>query len=294
MSVNTEPFSSIRLRDGRTLAYLDVGQQAAPTVIHCHGSGSSRLEALLLADAANDLGVRLIAIDRPGIGRSDPHSYPSILDWADDVTQLADILGLQKFAVQGLSNGGPYALACAARMPDRVTACGLISSVSPAEVVMKVGPRWTRLIWWFARRYPKAFRLYLARAVPDKTQTVEAMETRIRRMTSWMSKSDRVVLQNPAVRSCLARSFAEHARQGGAGGRYEAEVGMRPWGFSLDTPWRARMFLWHGERDRIMAVAQARAVSQLITNCVSTFYPDEGHFSLVVNHAREILTALSS
>ena len=67
----------------------------------------------MLEDAANRLGLRVIALDRPGIGYSDPRTGDRLLDWPADVAEVADQLGIERFAVQGMSAGGPYALACA-------------------------------------------------------------------------------------------------------------------------------------------------------------------------------------
>ncbi|MGH7123729.1 MAG: alpha/beta fold hydrolase, partial [Stellaceae bacterium] len=149
--------ASIHLSDGRRLGYLEVGEPKGPVVIHCHGGGSSRLEALFLAEAAAELGVRLIGIDRPGIGRSDPHAYPSLIHWASDVAEVADRLSVDCFAIQGMSKGGPYALACAYALPDRVRACGLISTVPPTDALRRKGPKWLRFIWWLGGHWPGAF-----------------------------------------------------------------------------------------------------------------------------------------
>jgi pimeloyl-ACP methyl ester carboxylesterase len=115
-----ERASLIAMRDGRNLAYLEVGSAVGSPVFHFHGHGSSRLEALGLADAAEKAGVRLIAFDRPGIGLSDPKLGDRLLDWPLDIAEAADHLGIQRFAVKGMSAGGPYALACAHVLPDRV------------------------------------------------------------------------------------------------------------------------------------------------------------------------------
>src|SRR6476661_8334701 len=123
----SEPYALLRLLDGRTLSYLQVGVPTGPAVFHFHGHGSSRLEALMLEGAALRLGLRVIALDRPGIGRSDQRIGDRLLDWPSDVAAAADQLGINKFAVQGMSAGGPYALACAHLIAARLTACSLVS-----------------------------------------------------------------------------------------------------------------------------------------------------------------------
>jgi pimeloyl-ACP methyl ester carboxylesterase len=98
----SEPVSLLTLRDGRKLAYLDVGPKDGAAVFHFHGHGSSRLEALALADAAAKAKLRVIALDRPGIGYSDPKAGDRLLDWPSDVAEAADQLGIARFAVQGM------------------------------------------------------------------------------------------------------------------------------------------------------------------------------------------------
>jgi pimeloyl-ACP methyl ester carboxylesterase len=285
-----EPFSTIRLRDGRILAHLEVGKKDGPVVIHCHGSGSSRLEAWLMADAANEVGIRLIALDRPGVGRPDPHRYLNVAGWTDDVAELADQLGLEEFAVQGMSNAGPYALACAYKFPHTLRACGLISTASPREVVRKAGPAWMRFVWWIGQQYPRAFRSYVGWMIPDTP--LRETDKRLRRMIRWMSKPDRRALEDSSLRAFLVRTLSEQPHTGAIGGRYEAEVGMCPWGFALDAVRIERLLLWHGELDRLIAADQARALAAALPHCTATSFPDEGHLSVIANRAREILALL--
>ena len=112
-----EPCLTLTLKDGRKLSYLDLGVAGAPVVFHFHGHGSSRIESLMLEEAAKQLGVRVIGLDRPGIGYSDPQAGDRLRNWPHDVAEVADILGIDTFAVQGMSAGGPYALACATSIP---------------------------------------------------------------------------------------------------------------------------------------------------------------------------------
>jgi pimeloyl-ACP methyl ester carboxylesterase len=79
--------ATIQLGDGRRLQALEVGKSNGAPIFHCHGNGSSRLEVLTVAAAAERLGVRLISLDRLGIGRSDPKPGYRLLDWPDDVVE---------------------------------------------------------------------------------------------------------------------------------------------------------------------------------------------------------------
>ena len=104
----------VATRDGRTLAYLEVGDPQGPLVLHNHGGPSSRLEARLLADAASKNWLRLVCVDRPGMGQSSPQRTRTYDGWADDLVTIADALGHHEFGVTGWSEGGPWALAAAA------------------------------------------------------------------------------------------------------------------------------------------------------------------------------------
>src|SRR4051794_21573686 len=125
--------TTIRLGDGRVLGYAEYGDPTGRPVMLCHGFGDSRLtrnpdDALTAA-----LGVRLIILDGPGIGLSDFKPARSILDVVDDIVLLADELDLGRFALFGWSGGGPHALACAYRFPDRVTTVGVACGFAPMD-----------------------------------------------------------------------------------------------------------------------------------------------------------------
>jgi pimeloyl-ACP methyl ester carboxylesterase len=282
----------MRTRDGRSIGVLEVGRPAGVPVFHFHGSGSSRLEALLVADAAEKAGVRLIALDRPGIGQSDPCRRNRLLDWPEKVVEVADALKIPRFAVVGMSAGGPYALACAAGIPDRLTACGLICAVAPPELILRAGPAWMRLLWASARRFPTAFGAFLRAAVPDQPQSVAAAEKWIRWWTRWMAPADRTVLRDHGTCAGLARAFAESTRQGAEAARREAISEVQCWGFAIENISFENIFLWHGEQDRLTPAAASRLFADALPHCRATFYPHDGHFSTALVHAQEIFAAL--
>jgi len=100
--------------DARTITYLEVGDPDGPLVLHNHGGPGSRLEANLFDSAAKKHGLRLVGVDRPGMGGSDPQEGRTFESWADDLQSLADQFEADQFAVTGWSEGGPWALAAAA------------------------------------------------------------------------------------------------------------------------------------------------------------------------------------
>ena len=108
------PTQTVATQDGRNLTYLEVGDPHGPLVIHNHGGPSSRFEARLFANSASKNRLRLICVDRPGIGQSSPQKARTYSGWADDLITIADALGYHEFGVTGWSEGGPWALAAAA------------------------------------------------------------------------------------------------------------------------------------------------------------------------------------
>ncbi|MGD0121645.1 MAG: alpha/beta hydrolase [Candidatus Limnocylindrales bacterium] len=124
----------VRLEDGRLARVYDTGRQDAsdaPTLLWHHGSPQTGapLEPLLAAAAARRM--RLLSYGRPSYGGSSPHPGRTVASAAADVAQIADAIGVARFAVMGASGGGPHALACAALLPDRVTAAVCLAGLAP-------------------------------------------------------------------------------------------------------------------------------------------------------------------
>lgn len=118
-------FSTVALRDGRTLEYADLGAAAGRPVLFFHGTPATAGQAAVVAPVAQAAGVRLVALSRPGYGASTP-APPGLTSTAGDGVELADALGLDGFVTMGTSGGGPYALAVAALAPDRVTGVAVL------------------------------------------------------------------------------------------------------------------------------------------------------------------------
>lgn len=283
---------TVRLRDGRSMGIASVGRDDGFPIIHCHGSGSSRLEVELFAAQASQAGVRLIGLDRPGVGRSDPKPGYRLLDWPDDVAEVADHLGIERFAAEGLSAGGPYALACAAKIPQRLTTCGLISTIAPPDLMRKTGTGLMRAMWRIAPHIPRLLLLY-ARLVQRLTGSDAAStEKYLARYAARLGEADQQLLSNPEIRGPIAQVMAESFRQGAEGNLEVVVTETRPWGFQVEQMAFERVFLWHGEQDRIAPVAPVRLLAQRLPHCTATFYPDEGHFSTMAHHAQEIFHLL--
>jgi pimeloyl-ACP methyl ester carboxylesterase len=265
------------LEDGRRLGFAEYGDPTGPVLLYFHGHPGSRLEARFLADAAAHAGVRLIGVDRPGLGLSDYQPKRHLSDWADDVAQLITHLRLQSVALIGYSAGGPYALACAYHLPDRVTACAIVSSADQVGPLIRMLARWIPwLVLHITRRW--------------FADTVRARRSLQRFVRRWPEPDQRAFAQ-AGVPDVLADSLADAFRQGVKGAAYDGSLLGRPWNIPLHKITRP-VQVWHGERDTQVPVAAARALAGQLPHGTTEFCADDGHISTIVNHADAIVTML--
>jgi len=160
---------SILLADGRTLCFARYGAAGGRPVIYLHGAGSSRIEGEIYDQEARAASVQIIATDRPGCGGSSPAPGRTFPGYAQDLRELADRLGIARFVVAGMSNGGAYAMAAAACLPDRVSTAIPINASTPLHdpVARRATPLGARLsyalirhggalVLWSVKRQAKA------------------------------------------------------------------------------------------------------------------------------------------
>ena len=282
----------MRLQDGRTLACLELGDPAGSPVLYFHGYPGSRLEARVAAVAAGRLGLRLLALDRPGFGQSTFQSRRTIGGWASDVGALADQLALERFSVVGVSGGGPYALACAAMLSHRLARIALVCPLAPLDVAGgKAGMlAQDRLMLGLAARAAPLARGVVHMLVRWMRADVERY---LRFMMAGMVSPDRELFADPDYRALVLASTAEALRQGGRGAARELTLIARPWDFRLQDV-RMPVSLWQGLADQILPATMARRLAAALPVCNARFLPGEGHLSLVVRHIGEVLAELRS
>jgi pimeloyl-ACP methyl ester carboxylesterase len=280
----------VTLRDGRRLGFADIGARDGSPVFFFHGLGTTRVVCPQDDDLAVELGARLIAVDRPGIGISDPHPGRRLLDWPQDVAQLADSLEIERFSVLGWSGGGPYAAACGYLLPDRVRTVGLVSAPAPltGAPLPDYLRRFDRTAVRAAGTIPWMIRLALWQwGRPQRRDPVRFFEESV----AAMIEADRQALAEPQLRSRMIANSAELYRHGGRGMYDEALVLARRWGFDPHDL-RVPVHIWHGELDDSVPPSMARYMAQAIPGSRATFYADEGHH-LLYRHWPEILAALT-
>jgi pimeloyl-ACP methyl ester carboxylesterase len=280
----------IKLKDGRMLGYAEYGAAEGKPVFYFHGDPDSRLTAQFFQEPATRLNVRIIAVDRPGIGISDFQAGRQMLDWPDDVIELADALQLNSFSVMGVSGGGPYVAACAFRIPQRLTTAAIVSGMGTLDMPRTIVSmsQSARRSLWLAGRAPWLFRLVL-KIFPRNLHR----DPDVSFIKSTLPEPDRMTWERPGVTRVFRESMLEAFRRGTRGVARDYAILARPWGFQLQDI-SMEVYLWHGESDKDVPPAMARYVASAIPNCHAEFLPEEGHFSLLGNHIEEILTVLTS
>lgn len=279
MSDEPAPTHTLTTADGRILAWAEYGDPAGPPLFLFHGTPGSRFDR---DPWARPLAARLIVPDRPGYGRSSPQPGRRITDWPADVAAIADHLGIERFAVAGISGGGPYSLACAALLPERVTRAGVICGVA-------------QLDWDGANDGMLESNIALNEAARDQPEVLLAMgdgmaaaiQADVDGFLAQMRdlpEPDLLVMAEPEVRAAMRASLLEATRQGGAAFADDEILFAHPWGFdpaTITVPVR----LWQGALDRNVPVGHAHHLAEMIPGAQLTILPDEAHVSLAFRHA---------
>jgi len=287
------PNQQIRLQDGRRLGFAEYGDPRGRPILYFHGWPSSRLEARAMRQVIAEMGLRVIAPDRPGYGLSDFKPERAIGDWTDDVLALADHLNLPGFTVLGVSGGGPYAIACGAKLPQRLTRVLLVCSMGPTntpEATKGMVPL-NRSLLAFAQHVP-----WIAQRVAGfclRTLWGTGDQVIPEQIEACLPERDQQTLSDPELRRLLTESSREGLRLGVEGAAWDGFLFSRPWGFDLQRI-QVPVHLWHGEKDVVVPASMGHFLAKNIPGCVARFYPEDGHFSLPFSRIREILEILGT
>lgn len=285
---------SIELSDGRTLGYVLLGDPDGSPVFFFHGTPGSRLILAEDDPFVQVPGVRWIVPERPGYGISDPEPARTLLDWPDDVAQLADHLGLERFVISGVSGGGPHALVCAHHLGDRVTRALIFCSPSPADFDGATrGMAFGNRLGIFLGRHAPGIARWLIRS--NAAAFAKNPGAVVDAMARQMAAPDRALMKTALVRDAVLRDFAEAYRQGSAGHEVDGTLALtsRDWGFSLRQI-SVPVLLWHGEEDTLVTLAMAKQLEHEIPDCTARFVPGAAHLltdePAVIEEVRGILS----
>ena len=277
----------LRRDDGRDLAWEAWGDPAGVPTYFFHGFPSSGALAGVADVPARNAGLCLIAPDRPGFGHSSPAPGRRILDWPTDVEALADHLGHSRFGVIGVSCGGPYALACALRLPDRVRRVALVAGMGPMNVpaLRKTQLPFLKLLFGLARRAPW---LAAPLLLPDRILARLNPAGVVRMLAGLLAEPDRALLaRDPEVALRFGASMAGAYHQGMGAALQEAALIAGPRGFDLRDI-AVPVFLHQPLQDRHVPPAMAEHMAARLPHANLRRYADEGHLSVLVNRFAEV------
>lgn len=281
----------IILPDRRRLSYAEFGDPDGLPVLYFHGAPSSRFEPLLVGDAEwSRLGLRVIAPDRPGMGRSDFQSQRGFSQWPPDVVALADALGLGRFAVLGNSGGGGYTAVCAVRIPERLTAAVIVSGGWRMDLpeARQGMPLPNRLAMTCARRAPWLLGLMLkamaATTGGDRNQELASMKKRV-------PAADYAAFAEPGRIEALGQLLRESLVQGPRGPVWDMGMYVREFDFRPGEN-RFPITLFHGEQDANAPIALARRMAAELPHARLITSVGDAHLSMLCNHSAAIAQAL--
>ena len=282
---------TVLLPDKRTLGFAEFGPPNGKPIFWFHGTPGARRqippEARL---AAEKRGVRLIGVDRPGVGDSTAHLYPSLLGWAHDMRCVADRLGVGRFGLIGLSGGGPYVLACAHALPERVVGGAILGGVAPTrgpeapgggvvgvaaqlEPLLRhlrepLGVMLTLLVWVLRPAASPVFNLFM-RVSPE---------------------GDRAVFARPEMKAMFLDDLLQGSRWGLRAPVYDLVLFARPWGFRLRDI-RVPIRFWHGDADHMVPLAHGQHQAKLVRDAMLCIRHGESHLGSLAA-AEDILDAI--
>ncbi len=279
---------------GKHLAWSEFGDPSGHPVFYHHGWPSSRLQAALAHSLAKERGLRLIAMDRPGMGRSTFEPRRRLDSWPALMESFADHLGIGRFSQLGVSGGAPYVLACAARMPDRLTGSAVLAGAVPLAEITG-GPHGLHPLYQLLipfRKLPAALFSPLFRAASLATRMNPARFPLSLLMRSLPPEDRHLLTDSPELWNVIARSFREGVRQGGRGVMADADIYFQPLPFDIQSI-RHPVRYWHGGNDRNIPLSAVREFTARIPGARLETDDSLGHFSLAWHMAPAALDHLA-
>jgi pimeloyl-ACP methyl ester carboxylesterase len=275
----------------RRLGFAQFGPAEGRPFLWMHGTPGARRQIPEAARVATEeLGVRIVGIDRPGVGWSTPHRYSSLLDFVTDLVRVCDHLGIGRFGMIGLSGGGPYVLASCYALPDRVTVGGVLGGIAPArgEDAPPGG-----LVGWLAPIGPLAtlYRVPLSLGLTAFVWAIRPMVSQAYELYARTApEGDQRVFAQPEVKAMLLDDILTGSRRGMAAPILDFLLFARQWGFSVrDVTVPVRW--WHGDADAIVPLAHGQHMVSLMRDAELYIRPGESHLG-GFGFAEEVLVTL--
>ena len=277
----------LQLSDGKILCYAEYGDPKGAPVFLFHGNPGVRLSWGLYPESPFLQNIRIIAPDRPGYGRTE-FKKNALENWPNDVTELADHLGISKFHLFAPSGGGPYALACAWKIPERLISIGLFGSVGPytKESVLGVNKP-LKILWSLANQ------LFFLVKFQNKVMAKKAGKDPFKLFTTIrdleLSGYDKQIASKKHIENIFIKVFPESYLQNGIGSAYDVTI-PKKWNIPLNQI-RSKVILWQAEED-FLTGNMTKYIAEKLTSSELIILPKAGHL-WIMEHVKEVLEKLT-
>lgn len=270
---------ALQLANGRQLGVAEFGSPEGTPVLWFHGTPGARRQVPFAArEYALANGLRIIGIERPGIGLSTPHLYPNVAAWGTDMEEFADRLALDHFGLIGLSGGGPYVLATAHQMPQRVTAGAVFGGVAPTHGAEAPAGGLTAL----AVPAEKALSFLKKPLGSMLSRTVLALhpfaDPIFDALVKYVPGHETQMLGRPELRAMFLDDLLLGSKTGMRATLNDVILFARPWGFALEDI-RTPIHFWQGTIDPLVPVSHTQAMAGQIPGAAYSLCEDEGHLA---------------
>lgn len=272
--------------DSQTVSFAEFGLHHNFPIFYFHGFPGSHMEGKLLGfeQLASGFSCRFICIDRPGFGMSEYQTERKLLDWPELVETVAEELHLEKYAVMGLSGGGPYALTMAYANPDRLVATAVVSGMPPFNFLSTSND--------LAMSLPKLKDQFRKpAALLFRAGVNHAPMWLVRSVMKVLPEPDRKLFRDDRKLEGLLETYRSGLRQGVRGYLHEARIYRQPWGFDPENI-KSAVQLWHGTADKNVHLRSVQQLINKLPHCSAHIISGEGHFSVVVNYLPEIIKSI--
>jgi pimeloyl-ACP methyl ester carboxylesterase len=268
---------TVAVRDDRRLSFAEYGSRRGPAIVWMHGTpGARRQIPLEIREYADRQGVRIIGLDRPGIGSSTPYLYPDILDWTRDLELVLDTLAIDTVRLIGLSGGGPYALAAGAALPERVHGVGVLGGVAPTQGEDAAEGGIIQLAVSLAPLLVMA-RVPLGVALTQGIRLVRPLAgPALDLYAAVQPPGDKNLLSRPEFKAMFLDDLLNGSRFQTSAPINDLILFTRPWGFDLADV-RVPVRWWHGDDDHIVPFRHGQHVVDRLPDATMSVIDGESH-----------------
>ncbi|MBB6629895.1 alpha/beta hydrolase [Nocardioides sp. KIGAM211] len=282
---------TVAVRGNRRLSFAEYGAPRGPAIVWMHGTPGARRQIPFEARAhAERHGLRIIGIDRPGIGSSTPYLYPNVLDWTADLEILLDTLGVDTARLIGLSGGGPYVLAAGAALADRVHGVGVLGGVAPTRGDDAAAGGIIQLAVHLAPLLVVA-RVPLGVALTQAIRLVRPLAgPGLDLYAAVQPPGDKNLLARPEFKAMFLDDLLNGSRFQTSAPLNDLVLFTRDWGFRAADV-RVPVRWWHGDDDHIVPFRHGQHLVDRLPDATMTVIDGESHLG-GLGIARQVIDTL--